>query len=61
MKREVELLPPAFVNTIFASSNMKCADASLGWLGTVGMIRVLPLYLKMVYGDEGEKKFVFIY
>ena len=46
VKREVALLPPALSSTVLANSNMKCADASLGWFGTVGMMRVLPLYLQ---------------
>ena len=36
VKREVEEEPPAFVRTVFASSNIKCALASLGWLGMEG-------------------------
>lgn len=48
MNSDVELLPPAFTSTVFANSNMKCADASLGWLGRLGMMRfLLDLYLYM--------------
>ena len=36
LKSDVLLFPPAFVKTVFASSNMKYALASEGWLGTVG-------------------------
>jgi len=48
MNSDVELLPPAFTSTVFASSNMKCADASLGWFGRLGMMwLLLDLYLDM--------------
>uniref|UniRef100_A0A182SNN5 Secreted protein n=1 Tax=Anopheles maculatus TaxID=74869 RepID=A0A182SNN5_9DIPT len=40
---EVADVPPAFVSTFFASSNMKCALASDGWFGMEGYAR-LPLY-----------------
>lgn len=43
---DVELLPPALIRTVFASSNIKCAAASLGWFGTIGTARILLLYLK---------------
>ncbi len=42
VKSDVLLLPPAFVRAVLASSNMKWADASDGWLGTEGYKR-LPL------------------
>ena len=46
VKSAVELEPPAFISTVLASSNMKCAVASLGWFGTVGITPdFLPLYL----------------
>lgn len=48
MNSDVELLPPAFTSTVFANSNMKCADASLGWFGKLGMMRLLlDLYLNI--------------
>ena len=59
MNKEVELLPPAFAKTVLASSNMKCAEASLGWFGIVGMMRFLPLYLgkvEMVNFSESENQ-----
>ena len=46
MNRDVELLPPALIRTVLASSNIQWAEASLGWLGTVGIILALPLNLQ---------------
>uniref|UniRef100_A0A182VK46 Uncharacterized protein n=1 Tax=Anopheles merus TaxID=30066 RepID=A0A182VK46_ANOME len=43
VKSEVAEVPPAFVSTFFASSNMKWALASDGWFGMDGYAR-LPLY-----------------
>lgn len=48
VNNEVELFPPAFPSTVLDSSNMKCAMASLGWLGTVGIILLLPLNLSQI-------------
>lgn len=45
VNREVELEPPAFCSSVLANSNMKWARASLGWLGSVGVTLVLPLFL----------------
>ena len=36
VNREVEDEPPALVRTVLASSNIKWALASLGWLGMEG-------------------------
>jgi hypothetical protein len=44
---DVLLFPPAFVSTVFASSNMKCAPASDGWFGIDGYAR-LPLNLQKI-------------
>ncbi len=43
VKSEVLLFPPALSKTVLASSNMKWAEASDGWLGTEGYNR---LFLK---------------
>ena len=57
VKSDVELLPPAFVKTCFASSNIKCARASDGWLGTEGYAR-LPLNLfTLILGKDVLTKF----
>jgi hypothetical protein len=42
---DVLLFPPAFVSTVFANSNMKCAPASEGWFGIDGYAR-FPLNLQ---------------
>lgn len=47
MNSDVLLFPPAFVSTVFASSNMKCAPASDGWFGIDGYAR-LPLNLQKI-------------
>jgi hypothetical protein len=49
VNRDVELFPPALPSTVLDSSNIKWAMASLGWLGTVGIILLLPLNLKQSY------------
>lgn len=41
-KTAVLELPPALVSTVLASSNMKWADASLGWFGRLGQVPRLP-------------------
>lgn len=41
-KTAVLELPPALVSTVLASSNMKWADASLGWFGRLGQAPRLP-------------------
>lgn len=57
VKSDVLLFPPAFVNTVFASSNMKCAPASDGWFGIDGYAR-LPLNLRTVnYTSETDMFF----
>ena len=58
VKSDVELVPPALFSKVLANSNMKCAEASLGMLGTVGMIRFLPLYLCGRRGLTLETDFV---
>lgn len=44
--------PPALNSTDLANSNIKCADASDGWLGTEGYWR-LPLYLESLALEIG--------
>jgi len=46
MNWEVELEPPALDKMVLESSHIQCAEASLGWLGTVGVIR-FPLNLRL--------------
>jgi hypothetical protein len=53
---DVLLFPPAFVSTVFASSNMKCAPASDGWFGIDGYAR-LPLNLQKI--NNTSKTYLF--
>ena len=58
VNKEVVEVPPALVSTVFASSNMKCALASLGWLGMDGYVR-LPLNLvTLMFGKVVRVRFV---
>ena len=59
MKRDVELLPPALLNTCLANSNMKCAKASEGLLGSDGYA-LFPLnrWFTLMLGKEVRTEFV---
>ena len=52
MKRDVGLLPPAFVKTVLANSFMKWAEASEAWFGTLGYC-LLPV--KQKYGYDSRE------
>ena len=56
--REVVEVPPALVSTVFASSNMKCALASLGWLGMEGYVRFPLNLVTLMFGRVVRVRFV---
>ena len=55
---EVVEVPPALVSTVFASSNMKCALASLGWLGMEGYVRFPLNLVTLMFGRVVRVRFV---
>ena len=58
VNREVVEVPPAFVSTVFANSNMKCALASLGWLGMEGYVRFPLNLVTLMFGRVVRVRFV---
>ena len=58
VNRDVVEVPPALVSTVFASSNMKWALASLGWLGMEGYVRFPLNLVTLMFGRVVRVRFV---
>jgi len=58
VKRDVDEVPPALVRTVFASSNIKCALASLGWFGIEGYARFPLNLVTFILGNVVRVRFV---